>query len=273
MLGPGNGHLDPLSAKNLPQKYQMSSASFGTVNATGLNVTGLLQASQVITTKPMNVSNLVVSGNLSNATLSMSNDTLTINKPVQVPSLTTNGNLSVSNTIFLSNATLSMSNDTLTIDKPVQVPSLTTNGNLSVSNTIFLSNATLSMSNDTLTINKPVQVPSLTTTNDLTVSNHLYSGPRVDMSFTYINVTNPAVRGNDTAGTISFNRVSGQTSTIIVNFITPYTEPPRVVLFAFNGDSSLTPSYLDEIQTTYFRFTVGGNNTTQACRYNYIVIG
>jgi len=239
MLGPGNGHLDPhdpLSAKNLPQKYQMSSASFGTVNATGLNVTGLLQASQVITTKPMNVSNLVVSGNL-------------------------------------SNATLSMSNDTLTIDKPIQVPSLTTNGNLSVSNTIFLSNATLSMSNDTLTINKPVQVPSLTTTNDLTVSKHLYSGPRVDMSFTYINVTNPAVRGNDTAGTISFNRVSGQTSTIIVNFITPYTEPPRVVLFAFNGDSSLTPSYLDEIQTTYFRFTVGGNNTTQACRYNYIVIG
>ena len=257
----------------------MSSASFGTVNATGLNVTGLLQASQVITTKPMRISNLVVTGNLSNATLSMNNETLTIDKPVQVPSLTTNGNLTVSNTIFLSNATLSMNNQTLTIDKPVQVPSLTTNGatlygNLTVSNTIFLSNATLSMNNQTLTINKSVQVPSLTTTDDLTVSKHLYSGPRVNMNFTYINVTSPSVIGNDMAGTISFNRVNnGSVSTIIVNFITPYTEAPRVVLFAFNGDSSSTPCYLDDIQTTYFRFTVVGNNTTQYCRYNYMVIG
>jgi hypothetical protein len=43
----------------------MSSASFGTVNATGLNVTGILQASQISTTQPMQVSNLTASGPVS----------------------------------------------------------------------------------------------------------------------------------------------------------------------------------------------------------------
>lgn len=40
----------------------MSSASFGTVNATGLNVTGVLQASEIRTTRPMQVSNLTATG-------------------------------------------------------------------------------------------------------------------------------------------------------------------------------------------------------------------
>jgi hypothetical protein len=40
----------------------MSSASFGTVNATGLNVTGVLQASEIRTTRPMQVSNLTSTG-------------------------------------------------------------------------------------------------------------------------------------------------------------------------------------------------------------------
>ena len=45
----------------------MSSASFGTVNATGLNVTGVLQASEVRTTRPMQVSNLTVTGAITNS--------------------------------------------------------------------------------------------------------------------------------------------------------------------------------------------------------------
>lgn len=40
----------------------MSSASFGTVNATGLNVTGVLQASEIRTTRPVQVSNLTSTG-------------------------------------------------------------------------------------------------------------------------------------------------------------------------------------------------------------------
>ena len=42
----------------------MSSASFGTVNATGLNVTGILQASDIRTTQPMTVANLNLGGNV-----------------------------------------------------------------------------------------------------------------------------------------------------------------------------------------------------------------
>ena len=40
----------------------MSSASFGTVNATSMNVTGIVQASQIITTRPMQVSDLTITG-------------------------------------------------------------------------------------------------------------------------------------------------------------------------------------------------------------------
>jgi hypothetical protein len=40
----------------------MSSASFGTVNATGLNVSGVLQASEIRTTQPVQVSNLTATG-------------------------------------------------------------------------------------------------------------------------------------------------------------------------------------------------------------------
>ena len=42
----------------------MSNAVFGTVNATGLNISGILQATQIITTQPMQVSNLTATGNL-----------------------------------------------------------------------------------------------------------------------------------------------------------------------------------------------------------------
>jgi hypothetical protein len=62
----------------------MSSASFGTVNATGLNVTGILQASEIRTTRPVQVSNLTSTG------------------------LTTLSNLTVSGTATLSNLNVSM---------------------------------------------------------------------------------------------------------------------------------------------------------------------
>ena len=42
----------------------MSSGNFGTVNATGMNVTGVLQASQIITSQPMQVSNLTATGSI-----------------------------------------------------------------------------------------------------------------------------------------------------------------------------------------------------------------
>lgn len=52
----------------------MSSASFGTVNATGLNVTGVLQASQVVTTKPIQVSNIVSTGTVTANNISVSGE-------------------------------------------------------------------------------------------------------------------------------------------------------------------------------------------------------
>ena len=107
---------------------------------------------------------------------------------------------------------------------------------------------------------------------NLTISKHLYSGPRVAMSYT-TNVTNSTVSGNDIIGTIQFNRVFGQAATFQVNFINPYTDPPRVVLFALNGESAKTPYYIDDIQNNYFTFTVGGIDNSEPCIYNYMVIG
>jgi hypothetical protein len=108
---------------------------------------------------------------------------------------------------------------------------------------------------------------------NLTISKHLYSGQRVSMSFTSYYATNPTVSGNDIIGTIQFNRVSGQPATFQVNFIDSYTEPPRVVLFALNGESAGTPYYIDNIQNNYFTFTVGSASNTNLCTYNYMVIG
>jgi len=70
----------------------MSSASFGTVNATGMNVTGVLQAAEVRTTRPMQVSNLTatgltsltnvaVSGPATLSNLTVSSEKLYIGKP------------------------------------------------------------------------------------------------------------------------------------------------------------------------------------------------
>lgn len=54
----------------------MSSASFGTVNATGLNVSGILQASQVVTTKPIQVSNITATGAVDASRLNVSGATV-----------------------------------------------------------------------------------------------------------------------------------------------------------------------------------------------------
>jgi len=93
------------------------------------------------------------------------------------------------------------------------------------------------------------------------------------MSYTPINATNPTVSGNDIIGTIQFNRVFGQAATFQVNFLNPYTDPPRVVLFALNGESAGTPYYINNIQTNSFSFTSGSANNTNLCIYNYMVIG
>jgi len=108
---------------------------------------------------------------------------------------------------------------------------------------------------------------------NLTISKHLYSGPRVAMDYTHINATNQTVSGNDIIGTIQFNRMSDRAATFQVNFLNPYTDPPRVVLFALNGESAKTPYYIDNIQNNYFTFTVGGINNSELCVYNYMVIG
>ena len=68
----------------------MSSASFGTVNATGLNVTGVLQASEIRTTQPVQVSNLTATG-----LTSLSN--VAVSGPSTLSSLSVSGATSVSN--------------------------------------------------------------------------------------------------------------------------------------------------------------------------------
>jgi hypothetical protein len=68
----------------------MSSASFGTVNATGLNVSGILQASQVVTTKPIQVSNITATGAVDASMLNVSGTVVASNATVQ-GNLTVNG--------------------------------------------------------------------------------------------------------------------------------------------------------------------------------------
>ena len=75
----------------------MSSGNFGTVNATGLNVTGILQASQIVTSKPMQVSNLSVGG------LDLV-DALNAKANLVSPSFT--GNVSVSGNVAASGMTI-----------------------------------------------------------------------------------------------------------------------------------------------------------------------
>ena len=84
----------------------MSSASFGTVNATGINVTGILQATQIITTQPMQVSNLTSTGNatLGNVTAS---GTLGVTGTSTLSNVTASGSLGVTGNSTLSNVTAS----------------------------------------------------------------------------------------------------------------------------------------------------------------------
>ncbi len=65
----------------------MSSASFGTVNATGLNVAGVLQANQIVTTTPVQVSNIVSTG------------TVTANNISAAGTLGVTGNTTLSNVL------------------------------------------------------------------------------------------------------------------------------------------------------------------------------
>jgi len=81
------------------------SASFGTVNATGMNVTGILQANQVITTQPMSTSNLTVSNVLSVKTLGVSGAASLAN--VTASGLVSTATLGVSGATTLANVTAS----------------------------------------------------------------------------------------------------------------------------------------------------------------------
>jgi len=77
----------------------MSSASFGTVNATGLNVSGILQASEIRTTQPVQVSNLTATGLTSLANVAVSGpstlSSLSVSGATSVSNLNLGGNLQV----------------------------------------------------------------------------------------------------------------------------------------------------------------------------------
>ena len=77
----------------------MSGASFGTVNATGLNVTGILQASEIRTTQPIQVSNLTATGLTSLANVAVSGpstlSSLSVSGATSVSNLNLGGNLQV----------------------------------------------------------------------------------------------------------------------------------------------------------------------------------
>jgi hypothetical protein len=68
----------------------MSTGNFGTVNATAINVTGILQAVQVITTEPMQVSNIIATGTLGVTGLATLSNATLANATVQ-GNLTVNG--------------------------------------------------------------------------------------------------------------------------------------------------------------------------------------
>ena len=80
----------------------MSSGNFGTVNATAMNVTGILQASQIITSRPMSVSNLTATGSISASNVSVCGvditSALALKAPIANPTFT--GDLSVTGNII-----------------------------------------------------------------------------------------------------------------------------------------------------------------------------
>ena len=156
----------------------MSSASFGTVNATAMNVTGVLQASESVTTRPMQVSNLLVSGTVSAENIAVSGD-LTLGSVV-VADLSYTGTLKsdgVASSAQIDNATITNISTGGTVDvtgstgvdasfltlqgNPIVQGDLTVSGNVYVGGNVFtgLTQSVANVLNTTGLIPYLTQVP------------------------------------------------------------------------------------------------------------------